>query len=241
MEEGLKATPYEENQAFHPITSFLHRQRYINLTRVLHASFGDSPIRMLDIGCNAGQIFLHLQNQFRLHYVGIDPDANAIDTANARWDTLPNFTASARRAIDFEWIAAQGPYDAVVALETFEHIPARELFRIIEFISEAEPKVFICSVPIEVGPIVMIKNFGSMMIGYHRWREYSAGETLRAGFHLMEGVPPHQTGHKGFDWRWLVYTIRHYFETVQTTNMPFRYLPAGLSTSKFIVARGRRT
>ena len=111
--------------------------------------------------------------------------------------------------------------------------------RIVENIARQRPRLFVCSVPVEVGPIIWIKNVGSWLMGYLRHTEYRWHETLWAGLYQLDRLPPHGTGHKGFDWRWLAQTIRHNLRIVEFRRLPARLLPAGLSTSVFFVARPR--
>ena len=111
--------------------------------------------------------------------------------------------------------------------------------RIIEEIAKIEPKLFICSVPVEIGPAIWFKNIGSLVTGYMRHTEYTWAETFWAGFGKLDKLPPHGTGHKGFDWRWLAQTIRHNMEIEEIRKFPFSLFPAGLSTSVFFIAKPR--
>jgi hypothetical protein len=124
-----------------------------------------------------------------------------------------------------------------MSLETLEHIPEHIVVRLIEHIAAANPKYFVCSVPNEVGPIVWIKNVGSLLMGYYRHKEYKWSETLYAGFYQLDKVETHGTGHKGFDWRWLAQTIRHNRKITQTLSSPFRWLPKTFSVSVIFISR----
>jgi hypothetical protein len=129
--------------------------------------------------------------------------------------------------------------DIVVALETFEHIPEHDVVRIIEAIAASKPRFFVCSVPVEIGPAIWLKNVGSLVTGYMRHKEYSWPETFWAGLYQLDKLPPHGTGHKGFDWRWLAQTIRHNMKIKDIRKFPFSILPAAVAFSVFMVAEPR--
>jgi hypothetical protein len=129
--------------------------------------------------------------------------------------------------------------DIVVALETFEHIPEHDVVRIVEAVAAAMPKLFVCSVPVEIGPAIWLKNVGSLVTGYMRHKEYSWPETFWAGLYQLDKLPPHATGHKGFDWRWLAQTIRHNMKIKETRMFPFGMLPAAVAFSVFMIAEPR--
>src|SRR5690606_41992595 len=111
--------------------------------------------------------------------------------------------------------------------------------RIIESIAHARPQRFVCSVPIEIGPSVLIKNFGSVLMGYSRHKTYTWKQTLAAGFYQLDKLPRHTTSHLAFDWRWLAQTIRDHFRIIDTRFLPFSYFPASVSTTAFFVAEPR--
>jgi hypothetical protein len=164
-----------------------------------------------------------------IDYVGIELDKEFSETARQRYGSHQNFTII-NAPVEAHFAEFQQA-DIILALETFEHIPEHIVVRIIEQIAIAKPKVFICSVPNEVGPIVLIKNIGSLLMGYNRHREYKWSETLYAGIFDLDKVETHGTGHKGFDWRWLAQTIRHNIKISKTYSNPMRWLPKTLSLS----------
>jgi hypothetical protein len=131
--------------------------------------------------------------------------------------------------------------DVLVAMETCEHIPEHDVVRIIEAVAAARPAVFVCSVPVEIGPSIWLKNVGSLVTGYMRHREYRWAETFWAGFYQLDRLPPHDTGHKGFDWRWLAQTIRHNMRVVEVRRFPFGFLPAAIAFSVFMIAEPRQS
>lgn len=198
---------------------------------------GDRPVNVVDIGCAHAKLFSVLNERFNIDYTGIEINSDFVEMARSRYAHNPNFRVmhdSVANALENLKRA-----DIVVALETLEHIPEHDVVRIIEAVAAANPRLFVCSVPVEIGPAVWLKNVGSLITGYVRHKEYSWPETFWAGLYQLDKLPPHGTGHKGFDWRWLAQTIRHNFQIREIRKLPFRMLPAAVAFSVFILAEPR--
>ncbi|MET0069631.1 MAG: class I SAM-dependent methyltransferase [Candidatus Thiodiazotropha sp.] len=196
-------------------------------------------MRIIDIGCAHAKLYSILNGKFKLDYIGIDPNADYVQAAQERYQGKSNFRIINDTAEKQLHLITDA--DIVVALETFEHVPEHIVVRIVEVIAKTQPKLFICSVPVEVGPAIWIKNLGSLASGYMRHTEYTWKETFWAGVGRLDKLPPHGTGHKGFDWRWLAQTIRHNMRIKEMRKFPFRVFPAWLSTSVFFIAEPRQT
>ncbi len=234
--QGEGKTKYERNQNFNPLVSFLHGVRYKHLNDLfvrLAAKYPDRPLRVVDIGCAHAKNFGLLNERFNIEYVGIELEKEYADTAQARYGECSNFRVI-NDTIENHYGELSNT-DVVIALETLEHIPEHIVVRVVEQISLAKPKAFICSVPNEVGPIVLVKNFGSLLTGYIRHREYKWSETMYAGLFNFDRVETHSTGHKGFDWRWLAQTIRYNMKISHTYSNPLPWLPKTLSFSLIFV------
>jgi len=232
-------SPYEQNQSFNALTAWLHSLRYRQIVQVFRglAAQRSQPIRVVEIGCAHAKLFGVLDAQFSIDYVGIELEASFAELARQRYGGRGNF-----QLIEGSALSALGTLaspDVVVALETLEHIPEHDVVRLIEQVAALRPSLFVCSVPVEVGPAVWAKNLGSLATGYMRHKEYSWRETWWAGLYQLDKLPPHETGHKGFDWRWLAQTIRHNLRIIQLRRFPSQLVPAALSTSVFIVAEPR--
>lgn len=223
---------YEKMQNFNWLVSFMHSMRYkhlIDLVEQISSEKKLESIRIVDIGCAHGKIFEVLKDKFNITYLGIELKKEVADIAVNRYGNLTNFRlindAVQNHFKEFQYA------DLIVAFETLEHIPENIVVRIIERISLASPKAFLCSVPNEVGPIVFIKNFASLVTGYIRHKEYSWRDTLYASVFNLDKIETHKTGHKGFDWRWLAQTIRHNMSITKIYTTPFRFLPRIFSFS----------
>lgn len=229
---------YERNQAFNRLVSWLHSQRYKHVIDAIEPIAPvDRPLNVLDLGCGFARLYDVLRQSFDVEYTGVDPQAGYLDRANERYGTDPAFRSLCVSATDP--IVFDRKYDVVTALEVMEHIEGPKVVRIIEEISRANPRRFICSVPIEIGPSVLIKNVGSLLMGYSRHKTYTWRQTLAAGLYRLDYLPRHTTSHLAFDWRWLAQTIRDHFRIVETRFFPFKYLPASLSSTAFFIAEPR--
>jgi SAM-dependent methyltransferase len=226
-------TYYERSQAFNPLVSFLHGTRYKHLLNVFDALSSEDSLRVVDIGCAHAKVFQLLNSRFKITYVGIELDKNFAAVAEQRYGTFKDFKIINGLVQDF--YSELENADVVLALETLEHIPEHIVVRVIEGIVQANPKVFMCSVPNEVGPIISIKNVGSLLMGYTRHKEYKWSETFFAGIFNLDKVETHGTTHKGFDWRWLAQTIRHNMKITKIHSTPISWLPKTLSASIIFV------
>lgn len=239
--QNAEETQYEGDQRFNFLVSWLHSFRYKNiltLFRSVALKTEGKSIKVVEIGCAHAKLFSILKEQFDIEYTGIEAKSRFVEVAQSRYGNNPNFRvihASAANAVSHMKSA-----DIVVALETFEHIPEHEVVRIIEAIATAQPHLFVCSVPVEIGPAIWLKNVGSFLSGYMRHREYQWAETFWAGLYQLDKLPPHGTGHKGFDWRWLAQTIRHNMKIHEIRKFPFGFLPATFAFSVFMVAEPRK-
>lgn len=233
---------YEAAQNYSGLNSWLHRFRFRHIVRTAQRlAEPGRPLNVLEIGCAYGKAYGTLDAALAIRYVGVDPHADFIAEAQRRHGARANFRAVCEGGEAF--LAREGeslgPLDLVFALETLEHVPAAEVQRILERIAALRPRLFVASVPVEVGPAVVLKNLGSALTGYQRHKEYTLAETLWAGIYRLDKVAPHQCGHKGFDWRWLVHTIHQAMPIVRVRRFPANWLPGALATSIYIEAAPR--
>ena len=232
-------TAYEKTQRFNAITRWLHSFRYRNILQLfaeLSAQIPDRPIRVLELGAATGKLYEVLDQRFRIDYTGVELDRTFYEAAVERYDGRENFRIQHRSAADDALYAEIARPDVVVAMETCEHIPERESFRIVEHVAALSPRMFVCSVPVEVGPSIWIKNVGSALMGYKRHKSYRASDTFWAGLYMLDHVPPHRTGHRGFDWRWLAQSIRHFMRIREIRKNPFQWLPNAFAMSVMMIA-----
>lgn len=234
-------TYYEKNQRFNFLVSWLHSFRYKNILSVFKAVAlrnEGKRIKVVDIGCAHAKLFQLLNARFEIDYTGIEVADGFVEAARSRYGHNPNF-----RIIHESVLSALSHLqnvDVCIALETLEHIPEHDVVRIVEAVASAQPNIFVCSVPVEIGPAIWLKNVGSLLTGYMRHKEYQWAETFWAGLYQLDKLPPHGIGHKGFDWRWLAQTIRHNMSVIEIRKFPFGFLPTAVAFSVFMVAKPRK-
>jgi SAM-dependent methyltransferase len=234
-------TGYEKLQGYNFLTGWLHSVRYRHILQVMEefaaSRSSREPIRILDIGCASAKLYGLLDSRFSIDYLGCEIYPEFVAVARSRYGSRPNFRITDRSITSGE-VPLAG-FDVIAALETLEHIPEHEVVRLIEAIARARPTLFVCSVPVEIGPSVWLKNVGAWVCRYPRYKEYTWAETFWAGCYQLDKIPLHQTSHIGFDWRWLAQTIRHNMKIRRLTRFPLAWLPAAVSSSVFMVAEPR--
>ena len=233
---------YEQQLNFNRLLSWVHSIRYKKVLEEF-TRFNNQlqkthrrPIQVLEIGCAQADLFNLLNKKFNIGYHAIELEIGVYEEACKRYGKEANFNILHADATDPDAYQKLPFIDVVVALETFEHVPERNVVRIIEQISSLHPSLFLCSVPVEVGPAVWFKNITSWLLRYSRHKQYSWNETFWAGVYQLDKLPPHGIEHKGFDWRWLAQTIRHNMKITAIKKFPFNFLPAPLANSIFISA-----
>lgn len=239
MAKTTTSEQYESAQNYNFLTKWFHSFRYKELFRQfekLEKSHSGKPIKVFEIGAAYGRLYQLLNERFNIEYIGIELYEPLYKLAIERYGNSENAKFILGSCMDDNnWEIDFSP-DVIVSLETLEHIPEHDVVRLIEKIAKAKPKYFICSVPVEIGPSIWFKNIGSFLSGYMRHKEYTWNETFWAGLYKLDKLPPHETGHKGFDWRWLAQTIRHNLKIKSIITFPFSFIPAGMASSVFIVS-----
>jgi SAM-dependent methyltransferase len=223
---------YDKLQNFNFITRLLHRTRFRNLEKlIIRASIEKKgKLNIVDVGCGHAAAYKNIKQQgIDFDYVGVDLRRDFCDIANDRFSQFENFNIICDSIENqFEkFIDA----DVIIGLESFEHIPEPLVVRTIEAISKVSFMYLYITVPNEVGPAIFVKNIGSALMGYQRYKEYEWRETFFASIYELDKVRTHDTGHKGFDWRWLAQTLRQNTTILKKTSSPADFIPKFISPS----------
>ena len=225
-------------QDFNLITKFLHQTRFRNLEELIIRASKEkkSTLKIVDIGCGPASAYKSITKLgIDFVYVGIDLGENYCDIASQRYSQFENFQIICDSIENqFEKFTDS---DVIIGLESFEHIPEWLVVRTIEAISKASFMYLYITVPNEVGPALLIKNIGSALMGYTRYKEYKWRETFFASIYKLDKVERNDTGHqanvghRGFDWRWLAQTLRQNVTIVKKTSSPANFIPKFISPS----------
>lgn len=222
---------YEKTQNFNKITQILHSTRYNNLAKLVRQlSQEKSNINVVDIGCGTAKSYELLKKLgINFDYLGVELREDFVKLANTRYGDNNNFKIICDSIENHLNIFDSA--DLIIGLESFEHIPEWLVVRVIENICSNSFSYLYITVPNEIGPAVFIKNVGSFLMGYSRYKEYRWSETLSATFYKLDKVERHSDGHKGFDWRWLAQTLRQNCKILRITKSPLDVVPAFISPS----------
>jgi len=231
----ITAELYLRMQTFNPAVAFLHQQRFRALAREVRAISLPRPIRVLDLGAGPAKAFEVLDRIASIDYTGIDTNINFFQFATSRYGQANNFRMFNASFLDETFLASLGHFDLAFALETMEHIGPCAAESLARTMINLGVEKFICSVPIETGPPVALKNIGSLLCGYGRHIEYSFADTWWAALGRLDKVRAHDGGHRGFDWRELSSMLSIYYPRKKASLLPFSHLPAWLNTSAFFV------
>jgi 2-polyprenyl-3-methyl-5-hydroxy-6-metoxy-1,4-benzoquinol methylase len=221
--DPIRQGHYARKQIYCPsrVVAWSHGSRFRLAAQLAEPHVGG---RLLDYGCGDGTFIALTHGRFS-EAIGADVDADQIAECRRRF--------SDRSAVRFvltsslDGVEHAGAYDVVTCMEVLEHTTDSERVRVVETLGRlVRPGGrIVISVPIEIGPALLGKQFFRAVAawrgqGDYRYREtYTPRELLAAAFarprlaraiYTSEGAdgPYTYCGHKGFDWRTLDREIR---------------------------------
>ena len=196
-----------------PMARFAHRRRLAIASKVVRGF--EKGARILDYGCGQGRFLNEIAYESRFTYrlMGWDP------FADMKYDGFE--VVSDRSHIESDSL------DLITCLEVCEHLDALEFQEFMAF-SQSRLKQsgrLLVTVPIMVGPALMLKQFNSSLL--HRRRpEYSLREMLAAsiwGAHITRAGDI-KSSHKGYDFRETIELLRDAFilDRIRYSPLPIR-------------------
>jgi predicted SAM-dependent methyltransferase len=226
---------------------YAHRKRY---ELVRDVTLETHPEVVLDYGAGACELFFSI-----LGDPSCSPTMRAI--AHDPWWTdevkrvlaeHPQPELSARIEVSVsQREVADNECDVVVCGGVLEHITLGQRYDFYEFASRIlKPGGrVVVDVPVELGPAVLIKNFGRRVLKSYP-SEYTMRELLSAGFgmtvfdpHRFDPRASHDAffeSHKGFDHRLLAQEMREWgFKIERKVNSPVPWIPANLANQEVIL------
>lgn len=105
--------------------------------------------RVAEVGCGDGKILFELAKLYpHVQFEGYDTSERAILFAKGYGYDLPNLSFF---ATDFK--NSQGTYDAIICVETLEHIPDDEVTSFVEALRSRAKKYLVLTVPSSIIPV----------------------------------------------------------------------------------------
>jgi len=223
----MQAKDYLKNQNFNFITKTLHKWRYklafdFILREMEQIQCEETRLHIIDFGCGTAGFFNFLRkknlNCGKFNYLGIEVSEEFIDYSNEQYSQDARYSIS--RTINLKELNLESDWDKYifVSLETFEHLPYTLRIDLVKNLGERSQLPFLITVPNEVGFGLLVKNIGSLIMGYTaRFNEYGWRGTYYGMFERLDMLPAHTTYHRGFDWRALQYELRQFckFRTIK--------------------------
>jgi len=252
MSDPIASGDYARKQIYCPskVVASSHGSRFR-----LAGQLAGGGSRLLDYGCGDGT-FIALTHGAFPTVVGADIDAAQLEECRRRLGDLGGVTFVP--ATELQGAAHERAYDVVTCMETLEHCTDSERVRVLgELARLARPGArVVISVPIEVGPSLLGKQFFRAIAawrghGDYRYREtYSPRELVAAALGRRNLVraqyvvdtpagPMEYCGHKGFDWRVLEREIHERFSVERRLFTPLGPLGAVLNSQVWFVCTNR--
>ena len=254
MPDQLASGDYARKQIYCPsrVVAWSHGSRFRLAAQLAATAAGG---RLLDYGCGDGT-FLALTNGTHADAVGADVDAAQLDECRRRLGGL-----SGVRFVSTSDLAGPefaGPYDAVTCMEVLEHCVDEERRRVLDDLHRLTARAgrLVISVPIEVGPALLGKQFFRALAAwrgqgdYQHREKYTPRELVAAALSRPNLVraeytiatpsgPLRYCGHKGFDWRTLEREVHERFTVAERRFTPLAPFGATLNSQVWFVCRPR--
>jgi 16S rRNA A1518/A1519 N6-dimethyltransferase RsmA/KsgA/DIM1 with predicted DNA glycosylase/AP lyase activity len=148
---------YSKALQFNSIIRFLHSIRYKNLKKICREHFTNNKITIFEIGAGIGKTYDVLNEEFSIDYYGIESVPSWYFDLHKKHENKKNFILFQGDVYEFDYTLLPD-INLVVALETFEHIHASRIQKILNDLKKLNARHYFFSVPAEIGPSILIKN-----------------------------------------------------------------------------------
>lgn len=225
---------YNETQgSADPLRQLSHRSRFRVALSLIN---GIAPTHVLDFGGGDGTFltWLGLGEKDKFSAVLFEPYKSVVDGPFVH----------VKAWADVEAIAAQRPFDLVSCQEVMEHFSAQRQDDALARISSvlAPSGRLVLSVPVEMGPVAIVKNLG-------RWKyrpNHPGIYTLRNLWRSLVAAPipharqgDHYLSHMGFYFTDFRKLLERRFIVEKIVGSPFSMLPALANSQVFFVCKPR--
>ncbi len=230
------------------VTRLAHRSRLNTLVGLLNDRKYD---RALDLGCADGWLLDQLARAGRVRAgLGVDADPASLEVARRRFEGRGGFDFVTPDQIEK---VGTGDVDLLICTETLEHVNDAE-GEIANLAKWGKPNArLVISVPIEVGPSLIVKQLGryvANMAGAYGYEPYAWSEIVSAALFWdvdsFDSSHRHPTreggkGHKGFDFRRVKRELERFCQIDKALFTPFPILGAALNSTAFFVCTVNRS
>ena len=214
---------------------------------------GTASDKLLDYGCGDGTFIGFVAGTFGA-CVGADIAPEQIDDCRARFQGIPNVSFCLVR--DLALAEHARAYGVVTCMETLEHCTEESVQSVLADLNRlcASPGTVVISVPIETGPVFLIKYLVRKMAAWRGMSEYARYETysmrdarrmLFATERTLVDRPAYGRSesryhsHYGFNWRRLRGNIGRVLDVQKTQFSPIGLSGGWLSSQVWFVCRPR--
>ena len=225
------------------LTRLAHRSRF---SAVLDAIGSEQYTQALDYGCGDGWLLKNAYDRGVITSgIGVDVDPTMLSASQEIFADIPNFNFFHVRDIT-EKIPPHS-CDLIFCTETLEHVDNAEtaLERMLEC-SKPNAKMII-SVPIELGPSLLVKQVGRYLANFkggYGYERYSPRELFSAAilwdtnsFPSSHSLNELNKAHKGFDYRSLQNLLQTKVTIDRTIFSPFSGLGNLLNSTVIWICR----
>lgn len=220
------------------LTRWAHRGRLATALRLLE---GQRFTRAADIGCADGWFLREMLTRRVIGSgVGIDTDPSMLEACQGLAQEYPSLSFVVSNPQTLEPLS--GTFDLVACLETLEHVnDVNEVAGQIARLASPAGTVLV-SVPIELGPSLIVKQAGRWMAsrrGAYGYARYRARELVEAGLlGRLNGIQRiDRVSHKGFDYRRARESLARHVTIERTAYSPVHRLGPMLATTVYWVGR----
>jgi SAM-dependent methyltransferase len=230
------------------VTRLAHRTRLKTLFRLLNDRHYD---RALDLGCADGWLLDQLAGAGRVRAgLGVDADPAALEVARRRFEGRTGFDFVTPDKMER---VGTGDVDLLICTETLEHVndAAGEIANLAKW-GKPDARLII-SVPIEVGPSLVVKQLGRYLAnkaGAYGYEPYAWSELVSAAlfwdadsFESSHRYASREggKGHKGFDFRRVRRELERFCKIDKALFTPFPLLGTALNSTAFFLCTVNRS
>jgi SAM-dependent methyltransferase len=237
------------------LIAWSHSSRFRMARRLVEPFAGQ---RLLDYGCGDGTFLAQVHDRFP-HALGADVDPQQTADCIRRLAHLGGLSFVLTRDLAGDHHARA--YDVIVCMEVLEHCLAADVERVLDDLDRlAAPNAhIIISVPIEIGPGLVVKQLARRVAGWRNLGDYRHDESyaFREFWKMVFAGPgteiPRRAyrcewsaghvissyGHKGFNWRKLRASVAERFHLRQTRFSPVGWLGGFFNSQVWFICQPR--